>query len=137
MNRDDYGEVGRPYEVNCTVYTGTEVNYDNVNISWSRIRSDGTVINDSSDSNSRITVIPTTSNGYIHTKTLRFSNISEEDENTSYNCTASLYGDHELLSKSFTITILTCKLDYCHILYSYIPYTSKQSRGKVSRLEQK
>ena len=115
INRDDYGEVGRPYEVNCTVYTGTEVNSDNVNISWSRIRSDGTVINDNFDSNSRITVIPTTSNGYIHTRTLRFSSISEEDENTLYNCTVSLSGDHELLSKSFTITILTCKLDISYI----------------------
>ena len=78
-----------------------------MNIRW--IGPDGVIAND----NSRITVIPTTSGRYIHTSTLQFSYISAEDENTSYNCTASLSsGDHEPLSKSFTMNILTCKLAY-------------------------
>ena len=107
IQRAGYSEVGRPYKASCTVYTGKEVNSDNVNISW--IGPDGVIANDSS----RITVIPTTSDGYIHISTLQFSYVSEEDENTSYSCTASLSsGDHEPLSKSFTMNILTCKLAF-------------------------
>ena len=98
---DDNFEVGKTHEINCSVYT---VNSDNVNISWNG--PNGVMINESS----RITVIPTASNGYIHTSILQFSYISEEDENASYNCTASLSGDHESLSKSFTMTNLTSKL---------------------------
>ena len=80
--------------------------YDNVNISW--IGPDGDIANDSS---SRITVTPTTTDGYIHTSTLQFSYISEEDENISYNCTASLSpGGHEPLSKSFNMSNLMSKL---------------------------
>ena len=87
------------------------MNSDNVNISW--IGPDGVITNDSS----RITVNQTTSDGYIHTSTLKFSYISEEDENTSYNCTASP-GEHESLFKSFTMTNLTIsKLYHYHILY--------------------
>ena len=107
IQRDRFGEVGRPYKASCTAYTSKAVNSDYVNISW--IGPDGVIANDSS----RITVIPTTSTSerYNHTSTLQFSYISEEDENTSYNCTASLSsGDHEPLSKSFTMNILTCKL---------------------------
>ena len=80
------------------------MNSDNaMNISW--IGPNGVIANDSN----RITVIPTTSDGYIHTSTLQFSYISEEDENTSYSCTASLFGEHEPLSKSFIVTNLTSK----------------------------
>ena len=92
--------MGKPYEVNCIVNASEEI-YPN--ISW--IRPDGVIANDSS----RITVIPTTSDGYIHISTLQFSYISEEDENTSYNCTASLFGEHEPLSISFIVTNLTSK----------------------------
>ena len=102
----------RSYEVNCTISTSKEINSDNVSISW--IGPNGVMINESS----KITVIPTTSDGYIHTSTLQFSYISEEDENTSYTCTAALSGDH--VSKSFTMTTLTCKLDCYHILYMCI-----------------
>ena len=93
--------VGKYHEVHCVFYTGEVVNSDNVSISW--IGPNGVIANDSS----RITVIPTTSDGYIHTSTLQFSYISEEDENTSYNCTASLSGDRESLSKLFTMNNLT------------------------------
>ena len=106
IQRDNYSEVtqvGRPYEVNCIVNANKEI-YPN--ISW--IGPDGVIANDSS----RITVIPTTSDGYIHTSTLQFSYISEKDENTSYNCTASLFREHEPLSKSFTMTNLMSKLKY-------------------------
>lgn len=66
-----------------------------------------------SDSSSRITVTPTTTDDYIHTSTLQFSYISEEDENTSYSCTASLSSeDHEPLSKPFIMTNLTSKQSY-------------------------
>ena len=92
--------VGKYHEVHCIFKA---VNSSEVNISW--IGPDGVIANESS----RITVNPTTSDGYIHTSTLQFSYISEEDENTSYNCIASLSGDHESLSKSFTMTDLTSK----------------------------
>ena len=101
--------MGRHHEINCTLYTGEAVNSSEVDISW--IGSDGVIANESS----RITVVPTTSDGYIHTSTLQFSYISEEDENTSYNCTASLSGDHEPLSKLFTMSNITSKSNYNHI----------------------
>ena len=78
--------------------------HTNVSISWN---GPNDIIANESD---RITVIPTTSDGHIHTSTLQFSYISEEDEDTSYNCTASLSGEHELLSESFTMRNLTSKL---------------------------
>ena len=98
--------MGKPHEINCTLYT---VNYVNVSISW--IGPNGVITNDSS----RITVIPTTSDGYIHTSTLQFSYISEEDENTSYSCTASTKGSGNK-SVSYQIGNLSSKL-ICH---SYI-----------------
>ena len=109
LQHDDHFEVGRPHEIICNLYTGKVVNSDNVSISWNG--PNGDIANESS----RITVIPTTSDGHIHTSTLQFSYISEEDEDTSYNCTASLFGEHELLSKSFTMNNLSSKLNY-HIL---------------------
>ena len=98
--------MGRPYDINCTLYTGQVVNSNDVNISWTG--PNGVIANESG----RITVTPTTySDGHIHTSTLRFTYISEEDENTSYSCTASLLsGEHESLFESFTISNLTSKL---------------------------
>ena len=96
--------MGRPHEINCTLYTGKVVNSNNVSISWSGPYGD--IANESD----RITVIPTTSDGHIHTSTLQFSYISEEDEDTSYNCTASLSGENESLFESFTMSSLTGKL---------------------------
>ena len=96
--------MGKPYEINCTIYTGKAVNSDSVNISW--IGPNGDIANESD----RITVIPTTSNGYNHTSTMQFLYISEQDENVSYNCTASLSGEHKSLSKSFVISSITGKL---------------------------
>ena len=109
LQYDDHFEVGRPHEINCTLYTGKVVNSDNVSISW--IGPNDVIANEST----RMTVIPTTSDGHIHTSTLQFSYISEEDENTSYNCTTSLSGEHESLFKSFTMNNLSSKLNY-HIL---------------------
>ena len=96
--------MGRPHEINCTLYTGKVVNSDNVSISWNG--PNGDIANESS----RMTVIPTTSDGHIHTSTLKFLYISDEDEDTSYNCTASLFAEFEFLSKSFTMRNLTGKL---------------------------
>ena len=104
LQYDDHFEVGRPHEINCILYTGKVVNSDNVSISWNG--PNGVIANESS----RMTVIPTTSDGHIHTSTLQFSYISEEDENTSYNCAAFLYGEYEPLTESFTIRNLTGKL---------------------------
>ena len=101
---DDHFQVGRPHEINCTLYTGKVVNPDNVSISWNGPYGD--IANESG----RITVIPTISNGHIHTSALQFSYISEEDEDNLYNCTASLSGEHESLSESFTMRNLTGKL---------------------------
>ena len=101
--------MGTPHEINCALYTGKVVNSDNVSISWNG--PNGDIANESD----RITVIPTTSDGHIHTSTLQFSYISEEDENTLYNCTASVSGEHESLSKSFTMNNLSGELNY-HIL---------------------
>ena len=99
--------MGKPYEINCTIYAGKAVNSDSLNISW--IGPNGVIANESN----RITAIPTTSNGYVHTSisTLQFSYISEEDKNVSYNCTASLSGEHKSLSKSFTMINITSKLN--------------------------
>ena len=112
LQNDDHFEVGTPHEINCTLYTGKVANSDNVSISWNG--PNGVIANESG----RITVIRTTSDGLIHTSTLQFSYISEEDEETSYNCTAFLSGEHESLSESFTIRNLTGKLSssYVHCL---------------------
>ena len=75
-----------------------------MNISWTGL--DGVIANESD----RITVHSTTSDGHIHTSTLQFSYISEEDKNVAYNCIASLSGENEALSESFTMTKLTSKL---------------------------
>ena len=96
--------MDRPHEINCTLYTGKVVHSDNVSISWNG--PNGDIANESG----RMTVIPTISDGHIHTSTLQFSYISEEDENTSYNCTVLLSVEHETLSESFTIRNLTGKL---------------------------
>ena len=97
-------EVGRSHEISCILYTSKVVNSDNVSISWNR--PNGVIANESG----RMTVIPTTSDGHIHTSTLQFLYISEEDKDTSYNCTASFYGEYESLTESFTIRNLTGKL---------------------------
>ena len=96
--------MGRPHEINCILYTGKVVNSNNVSISWNG--PNGVIANESS----RMTVIPTTSDSHIHTSALQFSYISEEDKGTLYNCTASLSGEHESLSESFTMRNLTSKL---------------------------
>ena len=111
LQYDDHFEVGRPHEINCTLYTGKIVNSDNVSIIWNG--PDGVIANESS----RMTVIPTTSDGHIHTSTLQFSYISDEDKETSYNCTAYLSAEFEFLSKSFTMRNLTGKLS--SILFKY------------------
>ena len=99
--------MGRPLEINCTLYTPGVVNSSDVNISW--IGPDGVITNDE-----RITtVIPSISNSYSHTSTLQFSYLSEKDEDTSYNCTSYLLGEYQ--SKSFTISNLSSKLGYCHV----------------------
>ena len=111
---DDNPTVGKSFSVECNLTVAKSIagsvdiiwrvnDSDNVSISW--IGPDDVI-------NSRITVTPTTSDGYIHTSTLQFSYISEEDENTSYSCTPSLSGDHELLSKSFIMTNLTSKSNH-------------------------
>ena len=75
-----------------------------MNISWTGLNG---VLASESD---RITVNSTTSDGHIHTSTLQFSYINEGDENTTYNCIASLSEENETLSESFTMTNLTSKL---------------------------
>ena len=107
LKYDDYFEVGKPHEINCTVYTA-EVDSNDVDISW--FGPNGVITNDSS---SRISVITDSSN---YTSTLKFSYISMEEENSSYNCTAYLSGEDQSLSKSFTISKLTSKFVYYHIL---------------------
>ena len=115
LQYDDHFEVGTPHEINCTLYTGKVVHSDNVSISWNG--PNGDIANESS----RITVIPTTSDGHIYTSALQFSFISDEDEDTSYNCTASLLGKHEsLLSAPFTIRNLTGKLSSTLLICSSI-----------------
>ena len=109
LQYDDHFEVGRPHEIICNLYTGKVVNSDNVSISWNG--PNGVIANESS----RITVIPTTSDGHIHTSILQFLYISEEDENTSYNCTASLPGENESVSESFTINNLSSELNYYYL----------------------
>ena len=109
--------MGRPHEINCTLYTGEVVNSDNVSISWNG--PNGDIANESG----RMTVIPTTSDGHIHTSTLQFSYISDKDEDTSYNCTASLSEEYGSLTESFTMRNLTGKLSstllkcYCTICF--------------------
>ena len=104
--------MGSPHEINCTLYTGEVTSSDNVSISWSG--PNDVIANESS----RITVIPTTSDGHIHISTLRFLEIEKEDEDTSYNCTASLSGEHESLSESFTMRNLFSKFSACSLYES-------------------
>ena len=103
QNDDNFKVDSEPHEINCTLYTGEVTSSDNVSITWNG--PNGVIANESS----RITVIPTTSDGHIHTSTLQFSYIKREDEDTSYNCTASLSGEHESLSESFTMRNLISK----------------------------
>ena len=105
-NDDHFESVGESHGVNCTLYTGQAVDSNDVSINWSG--PNGVIANESS----RINVIITTSNGYIHTSTLQFSYISEKDEDTSYNCTAIVTRNNESLSyqKSFSMSKLTSKL---------------------------
>ena len=105
VSNTDSFEVGEAHEVNCTVYA---MNSGNVSISWTGPNGSITVSEDS-----RISVLSSnavSSNGYIHTRTLQFSHIGEEDKNTAYNCYASISGESKLLSKSFKLTNLTSKL---------------------------
>ena len=110
LQYDNNYEVGKSHEVTCTLYayTSEPVNSSDVSISWSG--PNGVVV---ANESSRITVIPTTSNGYNHTSTLQFSYISEDDEDTSYNCTTSLSEGNKTLSyyKSFTISNVTGELE--------------------------
>ena len=96
-------KVGKAHEVNCTLYDYTSSS--DVSISW-------TGPNVGTNESSRITVVPANSNGDIHTSTLQFSYISEDDNNISYNCIAFLSAGNITLSyhKSFTISELTSKL---------------------------
>ena len=110
MQYDNNYEFGKPLEVNCILYayTSEPVNSNDVSINWSG--PNGVV---AVNKGSRITVIPTTSNGYNHTSTLQFSCIIEDDEDISYNCTASLSEGDKTLSyyKSFTISDVTGELE--------------------------
>ena len=116
LQYDNNYEVGEPHEVNCTLYayTSEPVNSSDVSIIWSG--PNGVVV---ANESSKITVIPTTSNRYNHTSTLQFSYISEDDEDTSYNCTTSLSEGNKTLSyyKSFTISNLTG--EFKRSFYSY------------------
>ena len=105
LKNDPVESIGKPHEVNCTLNTGQAVNSSDVSISWTG--PNGVITNEGS----RISVIPTNSNGYIHTSTLRFSYISEEDVDISYNCTAMLSRKNETMSytKSFSMSDLTSK----------------------------
>ena len=105
LTNDHLESIGKPHEVNCTLYTGQAMNSSDVSISWTGPSS--AITNESS----RITVIPTNSNGYIHTSTLHFSYVSEEDVDISYNCTAMLSRNNETLlyTKSFSMGDLTSK----------------------------
>jgi len=97
--------VGKPLEVSCIVRTAQLIKSDNVSISW--VGPKGVI---TMNKDSRITVISTISNDHIHTSTLQFLYINEEDENTSYNCTASINGNNK--SISYEIGSLSCKLIY-------------------------
>ena len=98
--------IGSPYDINCILYTSKSINPDNLSINW-------TGLDNITKNNSRISVIPTTSDDYHHTSVLRFTYISEEDKNSSYTCIASIPGEPSLLSDPFNITNLTSKLILC------------------------
>ena len=111
----DHVEVGRPHEISCTLNTGKTLNHTELDISWTG--PNGVIMNDSS----RITVIPATSDGHTHTSTLQFSYLSEEDENTSYSCMASLFGEQESLFKSLTMINIASKSLACYsYLFTYV-----------------
>ena len=90
-----------------------------MNISW-------TGPNVETNESNRITAIPAYYNGRIHTSTLQFSYISEDDINTSYNCTVFLTVGNETLQyhKSFTISELTSKLSWSLYNYNVFMYRS-------------
>ena len=114
LQSEDHVEVGRPHHISCILNTGKILNHTKLNISWTG--PNGAVVNDSD----RITIIPTTSSsdGHIHTSALQFLYISEDDENTSYNCiAASLFGEQEPLFKSLTMINITSK-SFASYLYT-------------------
>jgi len=118
-----YLEVGEPHKINCTIYT---INSDNVsNITWNG--PNGTITND--DRNTTTFVNEPVNNINVYTSTLQFSNINEEDDGTSYDCTASLLND-KLQSKSISITTLDCKLISSCITcaFSYSSYVAMYVR---------
>jgi len=105
LQSEDHVEVGRPHRISCILNTGKILNHTELNISWTG--PNGVVVNESD----RITIIPATSSsdGHIHTSALQFLYISKDDENTSYDCTASLFGEQEPLFKSLTMINITSK----------------------------
>ena len=105
IEKSEIQNVGEPHEIICVIHTAQLIKSDYVNISW--VGPKGVI---TANENSRITVISTTSDGHIHTSTLQFSYISEEDENTLYSCTGSVNGNNK--SIPYKIGSLFRKLNY-------------------------
>jgi len=92
--------IGSPLKIHCTVNTADHIsNSDDVTISWTRLN--GAITNDS-----RLTIIPTVSNGTNHISTLQFSYLSEDDEGL-YECSTTVLGYEENKTASVELTNLT------------------------------
>ena len=98
-----FGEaiVGRPHVINCTVSTVSGVESSSVMISWIG-PGGGSIISDS-----RVTIIPTTSSGNNYTSNLQFAYLMEGDEGT-YTCNVMILETSE--SQSVELKQLMCKL---------------------------
>ena len=96
--------LGDSYEIQCRACTDEVVNPNNVTVSWTG--PNGTITNDS-----RLTIIPTVSNGTSHTSTLHFLYLSETDEG-EYSCGLVIFEIELNRSNSSTKLKITRKLKY-------------------------
>ena len=95
--------VGSLLKIHCSVNTADITNSDDVTISWTG--PNGAIIN-----GSRLTIIPTVSNGTNHISTLQFSYLSEDDKGL-YECSSTVLGYEENKTASVELTNLTSELE--------------------------
>ena len=122
--------VGSELSLKCNVTTVRGLT-SNVEIVW--MTTSGTEVGELNDS--RISISPTESSGSIHTSTLQFSYLSEDDDKSVYICSAAIHEinasrsvelndfQSELLQLMPTdmdaIKKLAC-YSYCSLIYSWL-----------------
>ena len=92
--------MGSPQVINCTVSTVSGVESSSVMISWVG-PGGGNIMN---NSNSRVTISPTTSSGNTYTSSLQFTYLMEGDEG-NYTCNVMI------LETSASASVMISSLD--------------------------